>query len=159
MAHFLALPAELRNHIYSFVAEAELEGLVCINSASMKHLGGWPNKMTVPALLTACRQTRREYTEIFFGGDGIRIEEYHGVEYDFDPVETVQAKRWVFGNGSFGVVPSWRRTSMAGWNCRRLYADRQGDVRTGLMTVTAGSGTEKWQWMIPACKSNSDQPG
>ncbi|KAK3073875.1 hypothetical protein LTR53_004174 [Teratosphaeriaceae sp. CCFEE 6253] len=59
----LALPAELRNHIVELVL--------------LEDLHHFPEPVCRPPLADVCRQLKREYSDIFYGSDLIKLDAYY----------------------------------------------------------------------------------
>lgn len=130
----LALPAELRNRIYDFLAVVDLETFA--------------DKSTRPGLLKATSQLRAEYTDVLFGHEALKIDAYHGLDNIWRQVQHKAVKRTVFEESVFADLADFWSLGSARRYCQRLYSDWQGNVQTGIMTIATSSGLRRWQWSM-----------
>lgn len=135
-AELLLLPRELRDHIYSFLVLSDLQAFV--------------DKTIKPALLQTSIQVRNEYSEIFFDSELLKFDAYFGEGSTWQAIHSKQAKRNILENCVFTDMLDFWSVASARRYCQRLYSDWQGNVRTGIMTISTRSGIRRWQWSI-AC--------
>lgn len=132
----LALPPELRNHVYDFIVLSDLQAFA--------------DQMIKPALLKVSPQLGDEYSRVFFGSELLKFDAYFGDAGTWQQIQNKQSKRMIFEACVFTDMLDFWSLASARRYCQRLYSDWQGNIRTGIMTIQTRSGIRRWQWSI-AC--------
>lgn len=131
--HLLFLPAEIRNLIYKYTTNADLDTL-------------FNNKKTKPGLLQTSQQLRNEYSSVFFDNDRLSFDAYDGPTTGWRKIHSLEAQCKIFESASLSsILGIWSLIS-ARENCMRECERWQGVAQTGIITVKMESGIHRWRW-------------
>ncbi|KAK3069473.1 hypothetical protein LTR53_012155 [Teratosphaeriaceae sp. CCFEE 6253] len=132
----LALPAELRIRIYQLVI---LDGL--------HH---FPEPVSRPPLLDVSRQLKREYSDIFYGSDCIKLAAYYSDTDSSAEIQARAAKQSFLRQSTFADLSDSHSLASARRHCQTVYYDGK-NAQQGILTVQTDVGFRRWQYTPGGC--------
>lgn len=129
----MALPPELRNHIYEYTM---------INDVEI-----FAETVRLPSLLYVSQQISQEYAGMFYDTNLIKLDAYYSGTDSWCQITDRLAKQRTLQQSSFADLFDFWSLASARRYCQRICYNRE-NVRRGIVTVWTNAGFRRWQWNV-----------